>query len=96
MRKIKAAMAKIPMMLTCGEVEAVLLDYIEGRLSGYARFKFELHLKVCRECRDYLAAYRQAAALGAEVLGAPDDPAPGDIPEELVTAILAARDAENR
>ena len=94
MKKIKAVVSKFPMMMTCGEVEAVLFDYVEGNLSGYARFKFEFHIKACQECRDYLAAYRKSIALGVAILGAASDPAPEDLPEDLMTAILAARDAE--
>ena len=94
MTKVKAFVSRMPMMMTCGEVEAVLLDYAEGQLSPYARFKFELHIKMCRECWDYLAAYRKSMALSSEVLGAADDPAPDDLPEELVDAIMAVRDAE--
>jgi len=85
-------MSKLPMMLTCGEFEAFLFDYVEDRLSGYARFKFEFHIKACRDCRDYLAAYKKTMALGGQVLGAPADPVPADLPDELVAAILAARD----
>jgi len=94
MKKIKAALSKMPMMLTCGEVEAILFDYVEGRLTGYARFKFEFHIKACRECRDYLAAYKKTMALGGQVLGDRGDPAPEDLPDDLVAAILAARDGE--
>lgn len=94
MRKLKAFMSKMPLMMTCGEVEAVLLDYLEGHLSGYALAKFEFHIKVCQECRDYLAAYRKAVSLGGEILGPSNAPAPEGLPEDLVNAILAAKDAE--
>jgi len=35
-------------------------------------------------------------ALSSRVLGAADDPAPNDLPEDLVDGILAARDAEQK
>lgn len=96
MTKVKEFVSRMPMMMTCGEIEAVLLDYVEDQLSPYARFKFELHIKMCRECWDYLAAYRKAVALSSGVLGAADDLAPDDLPEDLVDGILAARDAEQK
>lgn len=93
MKKLKAIMSSWPMMMTCGEVEDILFDYVEGNLSGYALLKFEFHIKACRECRDYLAAYRKSIELGSEILGPSKDPAPDDLPSDLVNAILAARDA---
>lgn len=96
MRKVKAFISTMPMMMTCGEVEDTLLDYVEGKLSGYALFKFEFHIRACRECRDYLKAYRKATELGGNILGSANDPAPEDIPEDLMAAILAARGADNR
>jgi len=95
MRKLKAFISKMPMMMTCGEVESVLFDYVEGNLSGYALAKFEFHIKACKECRDYLAAYRKSILLSNQVLGPSDSPAPDNLPDDLVNAILAARDAEN-
>ena len=94
MRKVKAFISKMPLMMTCGEVEDVLFDYVEGNLSGYALFKFEFHIKACRECRDYLAAYKKSITLGNEILGPANAPAPDDLPEDLVSAILAARDID--
>ncbi|MCZ6862095.1 MAG: hypothetical protein O7I42_17785 [Alphaproteobacteria bacterium] len=47
MTKVKEFVSRMPMMMTCGEIEAVLLDYVEDQLSPYARFKFELHIKMC-------------------------------------------------
>ncbi len=96
MKTIKAVMSRMPMMMTCGEVEETLLDYVEGRLEPYARWKFDLHIKMCRECFDYLAAYKKASALGGEILGPSSAPAPDDLPDDLIDAIVAAREAETR
>jgi predicted anti-sigma-YlaC factor YlaD len=84
---------RMPMMITCGEFEDFVLAYFEGELSSQQRFVFELHLKVCRECRDYLAAYRRAVEVAKRVFDNEDELVPADVPEDLVTAILAARDA---
>ena len=96
MKSIKAAMSRMPMMMTCGEVEETLFDYVEVRLAPYARWKFDLHIKMCRECQDYLAAYKKASALGGEILGPAAAPAPTDLPDDLVEAIIAAREMDTR
>lgn len=78
-------------MITCREFEEFVLRYLDGDLATGQRSVFELHLRICRECREYLAAYRRTLELGEAVLAAPDDPVPGDVPEDLIKAVLAAR-----
>jgi hypothetical protein len=48
-------------------------------------------MKLCRECRDYLEAYRRTMEIGQAVFSEPDESVPGAVPEDLVNAILAAR-----
>ena len=93
MRRLKGAMLKhMHGMITCREFEDFVLRYLDGELPpGQARM-FEWHMRLCRECREYLAAYRRAAEIGKTVLGAPDEPVPDDVPEDLVSAILSARE----
>lgn len=93
MGPIKRAMMKMPLMLTCRQAEDFIGDYIEGTLPSGKRVVFELHLRMCRECRDYLAAYRRTIALGKTAFDDPKAPVPDDMPEDLVTAIVEARDA---
>lgn len=96
MRRMKGAMMKhVHGMITCREFEDFVLRYLEGELpKGQARI-FEWHMRLCRECRDYLAAYRRTLEIGKAVLTADDHaPVPPDVPEDLVSAILAARNAE--
>ena len=96
-------MFKLPLMLTCQQVEDFLLDYVEGTLPRGQRLIFDLHLVLCRECRDYLAAYRKSVELGkaafpqadAPVPGDAPDGVPGEVPEDLVQAILAAKRGSN-
>lgn len=94
-RSTKGMMLKhMPLMITCAEFESFILAYIEDELPIRQRRVFELHLKVCRECRDYLAAYRRTIALGKAAMT--DDPAanvPEDVPEDLIKAVLDARNA---
>jgi len=89
--KIRGQMFRLPFMLTCGQVEDFLLDYFEGDLPRGQRLIFELHLAMCRECRDYLTAYRKTVELGKAAFPRPDAPVPDEVPEDLVQAILAAR-----
>ena len=78
-------------MITCTEFEDFVLSYLDGELTKRQRSVFEWHLRICRECRDYLAAYQRAAELGRSVLHSPKDMLPEDVPEDLIRAILDAR-----
>ena len=89
--KIRGQMFKLPLMLTCQQVENFLLDYVEGTLPRGQRLIFDFHLAICRECRDYLAAYRKTVELGKAAFPQPDAPVPEEMPEDLVQAILAAK-----
>ncbi len=90
-RRIHGIMFKLPGMITCDEFEGFILAYLEDDLPPAQKRVFEIHLKVCKSCRQYLAAYRRtltaAAALGddSEILNR-------SVPEDLVTAILKARE----
>jgi len=79
-------------MITCKEFEDFVLSYLDGELSNRQRSAFEWHMRICRECRDYLAAYQRAAELGRAVLPSPNEPVPDDVPEDLIKAILDARE----
>lgn len=96
MRRLKGMMLKnMHGMITCKEFEDFMLDYLDGELPQRQRQRFEWHLLVCRECREYLAAYERAKSVCRKVLLEPGDPVPGDVPgdvpEDLVRAILDSR-----
>ena len=84
-------MKRIHGMITCREFEAFVLAYIDGDLTQNQLTIFNLHLKMCRECREYLAAYQctmeltRATALRTETFDS------SEVPEDLVKAILAAK-----
>jgi anti-sigma factor RsiW len=92
MRRLHGAMFKLPMMLACDEFESFILAYLENELPARQRRVFEIHLKICRECREYLAAYRASLDLMRDAYRDHGDPNQQEIPEDLVKAILAARD----
>jgi anti-sigma factor RsiW len=76
--------------VTCRELADFIMDYLNGELPGEVRVAFEEHLTRCPACVSYLAAYQSAVELGRQAF---DDPeAFRDLPEDLVKAILAARE----
>ena len=83
---------KIHGMINCKEFEEFVLGYLDGEISSRQRSVFERHMRICRECRDYLAAYQRAIEVGRSALASsPDDPLPAEVPEDLINAILDAR-----
>ena len=84
-----------PLMITCREFEALILDYLEGRLPRRDRLLFDLHMRVCSGCRAYLADYTKTIALGKAAFAEPEARVPDTVPEALVRAVMAAR-AEGR
>ena len=79
------------MMLTCRELIAFIHDYLEGELPEAERARFEEHLAVCPSCVAYLSSYEDTVRLAKTAYSDPDGPVPEDVPDELVSAILAAR-----
>jgi anti-sigma factor RsiW len=93
-RRVKGIVFNImPMMITCRQFEDFLMAYMEGELLLRQKHVFEIHLKICRECREYLAAYQRTIEISRLAFEDPDAPLPADVPDDLVTAILAARKA---
>ncbi len=92
MRKAKAFMFRsLPMMINCREFEAFLIDYFDDSLPKRQRLIFEMHLKLCRECREYLIAFKRSIDVSKRVCADLDEPTPADVPEDLVRAIIDAR-----
>ena len=77
--------------MTCRQLTDFIIDYRSGTLSPDVRAEFDAHLAECSDCVTYLKSYEDTIALARGAVGAPDDPIPTDVPERLVTAILAAR-----
>lgn len=90
---LRGVLFRAPMMITCQEFDAFILDYVEGNLSPKELRLFQLHLKVCRECREYLAAYEASIQAAQEGLSTEDDAAAllHDVPEDLIAAVIASR-----
>ena len=75
--------------MTCQEFIEFLMDYLLGEVE---RSRFDAHLAVCPSCVAYLRTYQETIKLGKAVFTHPDQEMPEEVPEDLVEAILAARD----
>ena len=76
--------------MTCREVADFLADYVSGALAAEVRAQFDRHLSVCANCRAYLATYRATIELGRRAFATADADARNEVPEDLISAILAA------
>ena len=81
-------MFKMSLIISCEEAEEFILAYLEGELSPKQKRTFEWHLKLCRECRDYLKAYQRSLELGKAAMTGERLP---PLPDDLVKAIVASR-----
>jgi anti-sigma factor RsiW len=88
-RRLKGFMLKrVHSMITCREFEEFILRYLDDSLSGTQKKKFEWHLRLCRECREYLAAYQRTIEVGKKVMGPADEAVPENVPDDLIRAVL--------
>ena len=72
-------------MLTCEDVNAFLVGYLEGALDPRTHARFERHVARCAQCGSYLDQYRTTIAL-ARAEGTAEPQAP---PDELAEWTLA-------
>jgi predicted anti-sigma-YlaC factor YlaD len=78
-------------MITCRQFEEFIVEYLEDGLTAHQRRLFEFHLKLCRECRDYLAAYKVSMEAAKQGLSDDDMLVPDEVPDDLVAAVIASR-----
>lgn len=91
-RWLKGQMLKrMPGMLTCREFEEFILAYFDDDLTERQLTTFKRHLSLCKECRDYLRLYERSHAVTRVALGEPDKPVPGEVPRDLIDAILQSK-----
>jgi anti-sigma factor RsiW len=89
MRWLKGVMFKhMHRMISCEEFEGFILAYLDDELPQRQRTIFELHIRLCRECHDYLAAYRRTTELSRAVMLSPSDRVADDVPQDLIEAVL--------
>lgn len=94
MRVAKSVMLRLPLMITCREFEDFVLDYLDGNLRNSQRRVFEMHLRMCRECREYLAAYKRTMELSRMALEEPPSVTMDEVPEDLIKAVLDAQQSQ--
>lgn len=75
-------------MITCIEFENFILSYLEDELPARQKTIFEWHMRLCAECREYLAAYQRSLEIGKGVYNATNGPVTEDVPEDLIKAVL--------
>jgi anti-sigma factor RsiW len=78
-------------MITCRTFVEFLLDYLSGELPASERDSFDEHLAACTACVAYMNTYARTIELGKAAFRDPEAPVPENVPEELVSAILASR-----
>ena len=81
--------------MTCREFAEFIAEYLAGELSRDTRAQFEHHLTVCPNCVAYLSNYRDTVALGRRAFADDDAAVPGEVPDDLVQAILASRRSQS-
>lgn len=77
--------------MTCRELVEFLSDYLSNDLSVVEKASFEEHVRECAACTRYLEGFAATVGLSREAFADPEAPVPGDVPEELVSAIVSAR-----
>lgn len=81
----------LPGMISCREFDEFLDAYLEGSLPAPQHRKFLVHVWLCPHCDRYLETYRRAREMAVDALSAEDEADLRAVPEELVQAILEAR-----
>ena len=78
-------------LMTCRQLIEFLDRYVEDTVSEDERREFDRHLAVCPACVAYVHGYRATIELARAALAGPEGAVPHSVPEELVSAVLAAR-----
>ena len=79
--------------MNCREFVDFLMAYLDGTLKTSEREVFESHMVDCPGCETYPKTYRETIRLGKTCFCGCSDDLPEHVPEGLVQAILAAREA---
>lgn len=76
--------------MNCREFVEFLMSYIDDDLDEDPRRVFEEHMHMCPPCVEFLDSYRDTIRLG-KFACREEGSIPEEAPDELVSAILAAR-----
>jgi anti-sigma factor RsiW len=83
----------MPSELTCRDLVEFLAEYLSGELPAEQVASFDAHLARCPSCVTYSRTYLAAVRVAKAAFGCLDEPLSPDVPEELVQAVLSAREA---
>lgn len=50
-------------LYTCKEVNDLLLDYLEGKLSSHVQKEMDYHIGLCQNCVRYIKTYKKTMEL---------------------------------
>jgi predicted anti-sigma-YlaC factor YlaD len=68
-------------MLVCRDITELVTDYVEGRMGLMDRLRFQIHLGMCRHCREYVRQMRRTLELTGSL---PQQAPPPDVEAELL------------
>ncbi len=68
-------------MLTCKQITELVSDYVEKRLPLWDRMRFEMHVGMCKHCREYLRQMKLTVRALGEI---PAEPPPPEVRDELL------------
>ena len=80
-----------PGHITCEQFENFVHDYHEGLLPEKQLHRFEFHLKICPMCESSFKSYVRTVELTGHLFDEKDSDVPDEVPQELINAMLAAR-----
>jgi anti-sigma factor RsiW len=75
---------------TCKHCIEFLMAYLDGELPASEKATFDAHMAACPPCHEYLRSYVASVKLCGQQRRGGSVP---EMPEEMVRAILAAREA---
>lgn len=82
------------MRISCEELEAFIMDFIDERLTEKQQAMFNMHLEECASCKTYVADYQKSIKLSQTAFKGNNSSNTSvnesQMPEELVQAILRA------
>jgi anti-sigma factor RsiW len=81
-------------MITCKEFEEFIIEYLDGELPARQREIFEFHMRICRECREYLAAYNRTIEISRASFDSARNKISDEVPEDIIKAILKAKECD--
>ncbi len=85
-----------PRMITCRQFNDFIFDYTEELLTKEQVKLFERHMKFCPSCRNFMKAYVATFKSGKAFFPYSDEVVPHTVPDDLLNAIIAVDDVEQK